>query len=127
MDDPKILVIEDDPLVQRVLRLQLESRGCTVTICTTGEAGIDVARSAELDLIILDLMMPAMSGFDVLRELESDGASEHAPILILTASHDSTHRQASESPLVNSYLTKPYGERELWSEINRVLSSKTTC
>jgi len=118
---PHILVIEDDTLVQRVLKLQLGTRGFPVVGCTDGATGVQSALNQRPQLIILDLMMPVMNGFDVLRVLRADERTASIPVLVLTASHDSTHRQASSS--ADAFLTLPYGEEDLLRAVQRLLGA----
>lgn len=120
---PTILVIEDDTLVQRVLKLQLGSRGFPLEGCTDGASGVQRAVDERPAMIILDLMMPVMNGFDVLRALRADERTASIPVLVLTASHDATHRSASAS--ADAFLTKPYSEDELLRAVDQLLGVRT--
>lgn len=120
---PSILVMEDDRLVQRVLKLQLGSRGFPVRCCADGATGVQWAIDERPQLIILDLMMPVMNGFDVLRSLRTDERTADIPVLVLTASHDTTHRSASRS--ADAFLTKPYSEEDLLREVELLLGAKS--
>lgn len=120
-DSTHVLVVEDDPLVQRVLRLQLESRGYQVTTSSDGLEGFEAAQELVPDVIVLDLMMPKMSGFQVLKRVKSMGKLAEVPVIILTASLDDTHRRRGMSHYADAYLTKPYDEQQLHDTIQGVL------
>lgn len=116
-----VLVVEDDPLVQRVLGLQLASRGHRVTIGGDGLEGLRAAERLRPDLVVLDLMLPRMDGFELLERLRAHVELAHIPVLVLTASLDQTHRAATLRGLADAYLTKPYSESELHEKIEALL------
>jgi len=116
-----VLVIEDDPLVQRVLRMQLGSHGYRVSIGVDGVEGVEAAQRLRPDVVVLDLMMPRMSGFEVLERLRGDAELAGIPVLVLTASLNQAHRTATIERLADAFLTKPYAERELHEMIEGLL------
>lgn len=109
----RILVAEDDPKQAELIRRYAVADGHTVTVVPDGGAALDAVRSNPPDLLILDVMMPALDGHDVCRVLRAAPESESLPILMLTA-------RATEEDLLrgldlgaDDYLTKPYSPREL--------------
>ena len=118
-----VLVVEDDPMVQRVLQLQLESRNYQVSTASDGAEGFAAAQADRPDVIILDLMMPKLSGFQVLKRIKTIEALAAIPVIILTASLDDLHRRKSLSHAADAYLTKPYAEAELHDCIESVVAA----
>jgi CheY-like chemotaxis protein len=80
-----VLAIDDDPMAVSLIQAALEPRGYRVKTATSGEEGLDIARSQRPGLVILDLLMPGMDGFTVVEQLRSDPATEDIPVIILTA------------------------------------------
>lgn len=117
-----VLVIEDDPLAQRVLKMQLAARGYRVSIGNDGVEGIEAAERIHPDLVVLDLMMPRMSGFEVLERLRAHADLSNLPILVLTASLNGEHRETVLQQLADAYLTKPYAESQLAETIETLLA-----
>lgn len=122
----KILVIEDDPDLRRILCLQLAKLGHETVQAADGREGFKAAQQSTPDLILLDLMMPGLDGFQVLKRIKSLDALVDIPVLILTASHDDHHRRKSASHMANGFMTKPYTVDELREQIDRVLSPATS-
>lgn len=119
-----VLIVEDDPVLQRVLQMQLNSLGYRVSIGSDGVEGFEQAQADPPDVILLDLMMPRMNGFQLLKRLKTlDGLAE-IPVVILTASHDDHHRRKSESHLADGYLTKPYTEAALNETLQKILGAR---
>ncbi|MFJ8905531.1 response regulator [Streptomyces sp. NPDC102351] len=113
-----VLVAEDDEMQAELIRRSLLSEGHTVTVVHDGAAALDAARRLRPDLVVLDLMLPVLDGFDVCRTLRGDGDT---PVLMLTA------RTAEDDVLrgldlgADDYMTKPYSPRELLARIRTVL------
>jgi DNA-binding response OmpR family regulator len=115
---PKILLVDDEPSLVRGLSYALERDGFDVEVATDGESAVDAALSHNLDLIILDLMLPKLSGTEACRRIR---AASDVPIIMLTA-------RDSERDLVNGlevgaddYVTKPFSAAELLSRISALL------
>lgn len=119
---PLILVIEDDPDLRRILTLQLDKLGYRTVEAENGRVGFERARESTPDLVLLDLMMPELDGFQVLKRLKSLDALTEIPVLILTASHDDHHRRKSVSHMANGFMTKPYTIDQLRTEIERFVA-----
>ncbi len=114
-----ILIIEDEPDLRDGLRHNLELDGYEVAVAADGEAGIEAARAGDFSLIVLDLMLPGIGGFDVLRTLREEGNT--TPVIILSA-RGQDHDKVSGLELgADDYVTKPFGLAELGARIRAVL------
>ena len=114
----KILVVEDDPTFRGVLRYNLTKEGYNVVTAVDGLQGIEVARSQKPDLIILDLMLPRMDGFEVCRILRKEMI---VPILMLTARIEEIDKIAGLELGADDYMTKPFSLRELLARVRAML------
>jgi DNA-binding response OmpR family regulator len=115
----RILVIEDDPSIILGLRMNLEAEGYTVEVAEDGEAGLEQARRGEADLMILDLMLPRLNGFEVLRQLRAEGV--HVPTIVLSARDAELDIVRGLEFGAEDYVTKPFGLGELLARIKTVL------
>ena len=111
----RILVVEDEPDLLRGLELNIKAEGYAVLTARRGDEGLDEALRQRPDLVLLDVMLPGMSGFDVCRELRRHGFD--APIIILTAKAEETDRVVGLEIGADDYVTKPFGIRELLARI----------
>src|SRR5437773_11746061 len=117
----KILVIEDETDVADLLCLNLRKAGFSVSTAADGATGLQKARDDRPDFIILDLMLPKMSGLEVCRILKSDTATSHIPILMLTAKADEVDRIVGLEFGADDYVTKPFSPREVALRIRAIL------
>ena len=115
----KVLVIEDEKMVAESIRTILESKGFEVETVYDGEAGTEYAELGIYDLLILDVMMPKLNGFQVARQVRADRCS--TPILMLTARSDIEDRIQGLNAGADYYLTKPFDFRELLACVNALL------
>ena len=115
-----ILVVEDEPSLRKVIKSNLVASGFTVITAENGEAGLKLAQRHKPDLIVLDIKMPGISGWDVLTNLRGDRKLRQVPVLISTA-YLSTEDEERTKELDVSYLTKPFGISELLTHVNRAL------
>jgi two-component system, OmpR family, alkaline phosphatase synthesis response regulator PhoP len=115
----RILIIEDDPSIVLGLRMNLEAEGYTVDAAEDGEAGLACARLGQADLIILDIMLPRLNGFEVLRLLRSEG--KHVPTIVLSARDAELDIVMGLEFGAEDYVTKPFGIAELLARIKAVL------
>jgi len=113
----KILLIEDDVQIQELVRYNLEKEGLTVVTASDGERGLDLARRDKPDLIILDLTLPVMDGYDVCRILRAQKDSSAIPIIILSARDDVADKIIGLELGADDYMTKPFSQRELFARI----------
>jgi DNA-binding response OmpR family regulator len=114
-----ILVIEDDPAILRGLADNLKFESYNVITANNGEAGLDAARRQKPDLVILDLMLPRLSGYEVCRKLRAEG--NMVPILMLTARGEETDRVLGLDLGADDYVTKPFSVREVMARVRSLL------
>ena len=115
----RILVVEDDLTLRQVLTFNLGQEGYEAVGATDGEAGLSAALSGRFDLILLDLMLPSMSGLEVLRAMRRDGVS--TPVIILSAKAAEVDRVVGLKIGADDYVTKPFSRPELLARIEAVL------
>ncbi len=115
----KIVVIEDDPSILRGLQLNLGMEGYLVRSAADGETGLSLARSERPDLVVVDVMLPRMDGFAVVRELRKD--DPELPVLILSAKGQETDKVAGLRLGADDYMVKPFGLKELLARIDALL------
>jgi two-component system alkaline phosphatase synthesis response regulator PhoP len=115
----RILIVEDEPAIAFSLETDLEREGYGVTIATTGDEGLRQADSGAFDLVLLDVMLPGMDGFDVCRELRRRGC--RTPVIVLTARTHDAEKVLGLELGADDYVTKPFNPRELRARINAVL------
>jgi len=120
----RILIIEDEPGLAESVRYALDSEGFAVTVADTGVNGLEMARSSSPDLVLLDLMLPGLSGLDVCRQIRS---SSDVPIIMLTAKDSEADKVTGLELGADDYMTKPFSMRELIARVRAHLrrSSKT--
>src|SRR3982075_2142400 len=117
----KILIIEDETDVADLLTLNLRKAGYRVSRAADGAGGLQKARDDRPDFIILDLMLPTMSGLEVCRILKSDTATAQIPILMLTAKAEEIDRIVGLEFGADDYVTKPFSPREIVLRIKAIL------
>ena len=121
-DKKKILCIEDEKEMIDLMRLILERRGFDFIGAEGGEEGLDKIRAERPDLILLDLMMPGVDGWEVYRQLKADQELKDTPVIVVTAKAQSIDKVLGlHIARVEDYITKPFGPQELLESINRVL------
>ena len=114
----KILIIEDEISFSEALSFLLEKEGYSTHIAETGKAGLDAFKSESFDLILLDLMIPEVSGIDVCRTIR---ATSQVPIIMLTAKDSEIDKVVGLELGADDYVTKPYSSRELIARVRAVL------
>ena len=107
----RVLVIEDEVRLAATLQDLLELNGYTADVCHDGEAGLDNALTAIYDVILLDVMLPKLDGFTVLRRLRAEGNA--TPVLMLTARSETSDKVTGLDSGADYYLTKPFDPKEL--------------
>jgi two-component system alkaline phosphatase synthesis response regulator PhoP len=115
----KILIVEDEPGIQLSLKDELESEGYTVIQAEDGEEGLDLARNQAPDLIVLDVMMPVMNGYEVCKQLRREG--NHTPILMLTVKDKEIDKVLGLELGADDYVTKPFSLREVVARVKAIL------
>ena len=115
----KVLIVEDDQAMAVALRDGFEYEGYSVQVARDGAAGLRLASEKDLDLIILDVMLPKMSGFDICKQLRAGGAS--TPIIMLTARGQEIDKIVGLKLGADDYVTKPFSFMELLARVEAVL------
>jgi two-component system, OmpR family, alkaline phosphatase synthesis response regulator PhoP len=116
---PSILVVEDDESITLGLQMNLEAEGYGVTVANDGEDGLARARSEAFDLIVLDVMLPKMNGFELVRALRSEG--RNVPVIMLSARGEEMDKVMGLELGAEDYITKPFGLAELLARVKAVL------
>jgi DNA-binding response OmpR family regulator len=116
---PRILVVDDEPHIVDVIRAYLVREGHVVDVASDGDAALESARANGPDLVILDVMLPRRSGFEVLRDLRA--ANSSSAVIMLTARDDVIDRVAGLELGADDYVTKPFEPRELVARVGAVL------
>jgi DNA-binding response OmpR family regulator len=119
----KVLVVDDEPTLVATLRYNLEREGYQVVTAADGDSGVSLARSDRPDLVILDLMLPMIDGFEVCRLLRREMA---VPILMLTAKGDEVDKVVGLELGADDYVTKPFSMRELLARVRALLRRAET-
>lgn len=115
---PRVLVVDDEPTVREVVANYLEREGFVVEVLGEGGAVMDAIERFEPDLVVLDVMLPVRSGFDLVRELRT---RTELPVILLTARSDETDRVLGLELGADDYIVKPFSPRELAARVRGVL------
>ena len=115
----KVLIIDDEPDIREIVRIYLSDEGYDVIEAANGHDGILKAQELKPDLIVLDIMMPGINGFEVAKHLKDDPNTQDIPIIILSVlAHDSQYRQG-----IMDYISKPFRQEELVNTIHKIFSN----
>ncbi|MFV1987650.1 MAG: response regulator [Gemmatimonadota bacterium] len=119
--DAQILVVDDEPDILSVLVYHLSREGYRVTTAVDGQGALTAATADRPDLIILDVMLPGMDGYEVLQRLRRDERMQATPIILLTARHEEGERVKGFEVGADDYITKPFSARELTLRVEALL------
>jgi diguanylate cyclase (GGDEF)-like protein len=134
VNPPRVLIAEDEPHLREVLRFQLEAAGFDVVAAEDGQQAVDLALERPPDVVLTDVMMPRLDGFEVTRRLRAAYPTRHIPIILLTAKAEADDKVHGLQGGANDYITKPWQARELvlrlrnvleWSRLQRAASPLT--
>ncbi len=114
----KILIVDDDPLIRKFIRANLEARNYEVSLAENGIAALEIFQKEKIDLVLLDIMMPKLDGFEVCRNLRE---WSKVPIIMLSAKDNETDKLRCLEIGADDYLTKPFSLNELLTRIKAVL------
>jgi two-component system phosphate regulon response regulator PhoB len=117
----RILVVDDEPDIVALVVYHLAKAGYRVSSASTGPDAVGLARRERPTLVVLDLMLPGMSGFDVLREIRADAGTREIAVLMLTARKDEPDRIKGLTLGADDYLTKPFSPQELVLRVQAIL------
>ena len=119
---PTILIVEDNEPSRDVLARRLERRGYDVVVAVDGQDALAVARSARPDLVLMDLGLPVMDGWEATRQLKADPATRHMPIIVLSAHAMTTDRELALAAGGDEFDTKPLRFPQLLEKIELLLA-----
>jgi DNA-binding response OmpR family regulator len=119
----RILVAEDEPNIVVSLEFLLKEAGYEVAIARDGAQALSLARTLQPDLIVLDVMLPALNGFDVCRRIRSDHKSKDTKVLMLTARGRDSEVEKGMAAGADAYMTKPFATRELVKVVAELLAA----
>lgn len=115
----RVLLVEDDPTTQQSIKMMLETTGMIVDTTDLGEDGLEIGKLYEYDIILLDIMLPDMDGFEVLRRLRDSRVD--TPVLILSGLGEAENKVKGLSTGADDYLTKPFDKAELIARIQAII------
>ena len=124
----KILVVEDDPVNQMILSDFLAANGYTTIAASSGPEGMEKFRSDAPDLCLVDVQLPRMNGFELVREIKSDPSGKRTPVMLMSAVYsdrDQTNRTAQLGQLADGYLTKPFDLVYLLARVRQLLAESS--
>lgn len=109
----RVLLIEDEPNITEAIRFILSRDGCDVTALADGAGAVAAVRAEMPDLVILDLMLPGVSGLEILAQLRADPATQSLPVMMLTAKGQGRDREAAERAGASHFMTKPFSNDDM--------------
>lgn len=118
----KVLVIEDDASNQKIIEMVLSKFSCDVKVADNGELGLEIARTFLPNLILMDIMMPKMNGFDVLRAIRTLDGLAKIPVVIISAKASAEDNAQALGLGATEFLTKPFRIKELQQVVERFLN-----
>lgn len=116
-----VLIVEDEPAILESLQFILERSGWTVDVARDGEAALRAVRSLRPRMVLLDIMLPKRSGFDVLKSIRSDRSLQSTAVVILTARGQQFDRQTATDLCADGFVTKPFANADVVAEVRRIL------
>lgn len=121
--DRTVLVIEDEPNIIEAISFILSRDGWRVVTHSNGVDAVEAVAARAPDLVILDVMLPGRSGFDILRDLRAEGSTADLPILMLTARGQTQDREMAESLGASMFMAKPFSNSEVLEAANALVAS----
>lgn len=117
----KILIVDDEPQLVDMIKMRLEASHYVVITSIDGQDGLDKAKKENPDLIILDLMLPKIDGYEICGLLKKDTKYAHIPIIMFTARAQEEDKQLGEEVGADAYITKPFEPKALLNKIEELL------
>jgi len=117
-----VLVVEDEPNIREAISFILSRDGWRVDTHSNGVDAADVVRTKKPDVLILDVMLPGRSGYDILRDLREDPSTEDLPVLMLTARGQTRDRELAEQAGASRFMTKPFSNSEVLDAVRSLLA-----
>ncbi|MBE3639198.1 response regulator transcription factor [Mangrovicoccus algicola] len=118
-----VLLIEDEPNITEAMRFILARDGWTVSSHADGATAVAAVSRARPDVVVLDVMLPGRSGYDILRDLRADPGTRRLPVMMLTARGQLRDRERAESFGVSHFMTKPFSNQEVLETLNSLVAS----
>ena len=122
MPPATVLVVDDDPVILKLLEVNFEMEGFQVVRASDGAEGLERARECRPDIVVLDVMMPRMTGYEVAKALREDDITAHIPIIFVTARAQSSDVERGMELGVDDYVTKPFDPLDLIARVNTLLA-----
>ena len=120
----RILVVDDSPTQLANLVRILEASGHTAITADNGMRGVEVAEAQQPDLVLMDVVMPELNGFQATRKITKNPRTEHIPVILVTTKDQETDKVWGERQGASGYITKPPNEQELLAKINELLARR---
>jgi DNA-binding response OmpR family regulator len=117
----RVLVVDDEPNIVMSLRFLMEREGFQVEVAPTGEAALAALNQAPADLVLLDVMMPELDGFEVCQRIRNNPAWHQTKVIMLTAKGRDVERDKGLALGADAYVTKPFSTRELVARVKQML------
>jgi DNA-binding response OmpR family regulator len=121
---PKILIIDDDPTVLKLIQTVLTNNGYEAIVAGEAPNGLELAMKQKHDLVILDVMMPIINGFNICRLLKLEHDLKHIPIIMLTSRSTEADQKIGQEVGADAYVAKPFKTQELLDKIQQLLAAK---
>jgi len=121
MSHQKILIVEDDKHISKLVRYNLEKAGYSCLVTITAEEALDILDKEQIDMLIVDIMLPKMNGFELCRRIKQDEILDSIPIIMLTARGEEVDRIVGFELGVDDYIVKPFSPRELVLRVTAIL------
>lgn len=125
MSKGKILVVDDEVYIVHILDFSLGMEGYEVVTALDGEQALAKVRTEGPDLVVLDIMMPKLDGYETCKILKSDPQTKHIPVILLSAKGRNVDQQMGFQVGADDYITKPFSPRKLVERINLILGQPT--
>ena len=120
----RILIVDDSPSQLLGIQRIVEKLGHETTTATDGAAGVEAAKSSLPDLVLMDVVMPNLNGFQATRTLKREPTTQHIPVILVTTKDQDTDRMWGMRQGARAYITKPFSEDELLEVMERVFNQK---
>jgi len=120
----RVLIVDDSPTEMFTLKSMLEAKGFEVLEAENGADGVALAREELPDVVLMDIVMPGLNGFQATRQLTKDAKTEHIPVIIVTTKDQETDKVWGQRQGAKGYLVKPVTEEQLAETINSVIAGE---
>ncbi len=119
---PYVLIVEDEPSIALSLRFLMEQEGYQVAVVEDGEAALTVCQQVAPDLVLLDVMLPGISGFEVCQQLKSSAEGRAVKVVLVTARGRETDLEKGKAVGADAYIVKPFAIRDVMDTVRRLLN-----